>query len=50
MIAGEWRLRLTKLEVRVLLKREPSTMVVVTSLDQPVSCKLKVIVQYNVTE
>ena len=61
MIAGEWRLRLTMLEVRVLLKREPSTMVVAISLDQqvesdctewanlvhPVSCKLylEVIVQ-----
>ena len=50
MIAGEWRLRLTMLEVRVLLKREPSTMMVATCLDQPVNCKLKVIVLYNVTE
>ena len=36
MIAGEWRFRLTKLEVRVLLKRETSTMMVATSLDQQV--------------
>ena len=53
MIAGEWRLRVTKLEVTVLLKREPSTMVEVTCLDQPLSCKLlflKVIVLYNVTD
>ena len=53
MIAGEWRLRLTMLEVRVLLKREPSTMVEVTCLSQPLSCKLlflKVIVLYNVTD
>jgi len=53
MIAGEWRLRLTKLEVRVLLKREPSTMVEVTCLDQALSCKLlflKVIVLYNETD
>ena len=42
MIAGEWRLRLTMLEVRVLLKREPSTMMVAIRLDQPMSFKLKV--------
>ena len=53
IIAGEWRLRLTMLEVRVLLKREPSTMMVVTCLSQPLSCKLlflKVVVLYNVTD
>ena len=36
MIAGEWRLRLKMLGVRVLLKREPSTMMVATCLDQQV--------------
>ena len=53
MIAGECRLRLTMLEVTVLLKREPSTMMVAISLDQPLSWKLlflKVIVLYNVTD
>ena len=34
MIAGEWKLLLTTLEVRVLFKREPSIMMVVTCLDQ----------------
>ena len=55
MIAGEWRLLLTTLEVRVLLKREPSTMMVATSLDQQVEsdCTVqcnRVIVQSRQTQ